>query len=800
MDDAEKWKKRFERERKARKEAENILELKSKELYEVNQQLQKTLEHLEKRVAERTIELSVAVQEAQKANKAKSAFLANMSHEIRTPMNAMIGLSELCMTKTSPSPKQKQYLKKIHQSAVTLLGIINDILDFSKIEAGEMKMERIPFTLGQVFQNLTNMLSEKVRKKDLDFIIERSPDLNDHFIGDPGRLGQVLLNLTYNAIKFTDTGYVKLAVTKCEEIDGQCRLEFAVSDTGIGMTQEQQKLLFKPFSQVDNTDTRKYEGTGLGLVIAKDFIQKMNGDIRVQSEQGVGSTFTFSVVLSQNPDIEADSHRFPQALNDKSALLIDPHDVSLASLHLYLNGCGLNVTPVGTLCVDTIQRMYQTEQHDLIILCLSDLENDLTPDLLSFCNQLAVQGQARFILITNEDTDELKETVPPTPLTSFIQKPVDPSFLFDSILEAFGNEVLKEVVETNFETVKNLALEDIQGAHILLVEDNRINQQVAQELLEQAKFSVEIAENGKEALNKLNTDSYDCVLMDIQMPVMGGYEATKLIRAQKRFADLPIVAMTANAMVSDKQAALKAGMNDHISKPINTKTLFQVLHNVIPHKKRPIPITRSQTDDQEAAHLPDIAGLDVKGSLNNLGGQVSIYIEVLRTFGIVARGLHHDLSKAIADKNHDMTVRAAHTLKGLAATVGATKLYAHTRDLEATLKETESYTHCDLYDKLNRELLHIVDQIEDHFYEGTQPSTITATDRPDQASLKADLLILLDMLDQYDVQSEEQLKSIQRMITDKKIRQKLIKAQESVDTYEYEEASNIVRKILETMD
>lgn len=800
MDEAEKWKKRFERERKARKEAENILELKSKELYDVNEQLKKTLEDLEKRVAERTIELSVAVQEAQKANKAKSAFLANMSHEIRTPMNAMIGLSELCLTKTSPSPKQKQYLKKIHQSAIALLGIINDILDFSKIEAGEMKMSNTPFTLGQVFQNLSNMISEKVRHKGLDFIIERSPDLPDHFIGDPVRLGQVLLNLTYNAVKFTEKGYVKLAIKQINQKDGQCRLEFAVSDTGIGMTQDQQKLLFQPFSQVDNSDTRKYEGTGLGLAIAKDFVEKMDGSIDVISEKNVGSTFTFNVKIALNPEIGPGLYRFPQALNDKSALLIDSHDVSLSSLHLYLNGCGLNVTPIRSLCPETIQNIYQEEANDLIILALPNSEDDLPTDLLTFCNQQLNPVKTKLIVITHKDPDEVKTAFTKNTVTSIIQTPVDPSFLFDSILEAFGSEVLTEVVSTNFETVKEMPLDHIQGAYILLVEDNQINQQVAQELLEHAKFHVDIAENGLEALEKLNNNTYDCVLMDIQMPVMGGYEATKHIRAQKRFGNLPIVAMTANALVSDKQAAIEAGMDDHVSKPINTKTLFNVLLNVIPHKKRVLPITVKHTEVQSDEAQPSIPGLDIEGSVANLGGQLSIYLEVLRTFSIVARGLHHDLDKAITNKDRETAIRSAHTLKGLAATAGATALHNLTRDFEAHLNKTQDYTKPSLYKELERELTDITDLIEDHFNCDIERPAAPSEGPSETPDLKPDLLILLDMLDQYDVQSEVQLAKIQEHAVDKKLRQHLSKAQEKIESYEYEEAHDTIKLALKDMD
>ncbi|NVK18382.1 MAG: response regulator [Methylocystaceae bacterium] len=793
MDEADKWKKRFERERRARKEAENILELKSKELYHVNEELRGTLENLEKRVQERTQELSVAVEEAQKANTAKSAFLANMSHEIRTPMNAMIGFTELCLHKTSPSPKQKQYLNKIHHSAISLLGIINDILDFSKIEAGEMKMKNVPFTLGHVFQNLTNLVSDKVHSKNLDFIIERSPDLSDHFIGDAGRLGQILLNLTFNAVKFTHKGYVKLTIRQVKVKDGYSTLEFSVSDTGIGMTREQQEHLFKPFTQVDNSDTRKYDGTGLGLAIAKDFVKRMDGDIWLESAPGVGSTFSFQIKLKLNPDAEKTDHKLPRIFSKKQVLLIDDQTISLKGMANYLEGCGLNVSAFLNDQTTDIDHACSSQEFDLLIYNISQISRACEQQLNDLLDRHYRLRNLKFILISNDEPDLFEDGLCTITPTAYIQKPIDPSYLFDTILETFGNEVLSETARRQDLNIDSLPLDKIQGAHLLLVEDNKINQQVARELLEHARFHVDVAENGQQALDLLNTKTYDCVLMDIQMPVMGGYEATRHIRAQRRFADLPIIAMTANALVSDKQAAIEAGMNDHVAKPINTRVLFSVLLDVIKHKDRPLPQT---TDVQkQAIDIPKIKGLNTKTSIKNLNGDTKIYQQILKTFCFVGHGLLQDLTHAVGEKNQEAMIGTTHTLKGLAATIGAEMLEEKSRQFEYTLKDGNPDQTSNLRDHLLEELHNTITAIETFFQENTNTSAVRAVQ--DHKKIKQELLILCDMLDQYDVAAEDQFHNIMLAALDKKLRNSLIKIGEKIEAYEFEEAHALLSAELE---
>ncbi|MDV7340669.1 ATP-binding protein [Terasakiella sp. A23] len=789
MDEAEKWKKRFEREREARKEAERVLEVKSREVYEVNQELRLTLEGLEQRVEERTAALSVAVENANKANKAKSAFLATMSHEIRTPMNAVIGLTDLCMRNTSPSPKQKKYLQKIHHSALALLRIINDILDFSKIEAGEMDIENTPFTLGQVFQNLSNLVAEKVREKKLEFVIKRSANLSENFMGDPVRLGQILLNLAYNAIKFTDQGHVVVSVDQREGDDGYVILEFSVSDSGIGMTDEQQEMLFKPFTQVDTSDTRKYEGTGLGLAIARNLVRRMDGDISVESEYGKGTVFSFHVRLALNSELSAEDYRLPKYLDGKSVLLCSADPISSRAIEKYLKDCGLSVDVVSTMDPGAISK----EHYDLLVACPADGVAGCGEEAQAFIVALDDRIDKK-IVVSNEEEEIALTLMEGRPFDAYIQKPVDPSYLFDTVLEVFGHEVMSELQNLDQTDQEFEALTPIQGARILLVEDNELNQQVARELLENAKLFVEVAGNGHEAIQMLKGADFDCVLMDIQMPIMGGYEATRIIRSSQAHENLPIIAMTANAMVADRKAAISAGMDDHVAKPINVHTLFSTLLRVIEHKERDLPITRMR-EVKDAEH-PEIEGLNVQDSIANFGNAVDLYNELLKKFCFVAQGMKGDLGSAISSGDYLTAGRIAHTLKGLAATIGAQNLESTARSLEVELglEEIVPAAVTTVFSDIELQTSDLINRIESFFDEGASQAGKYAVADTDQ--IYSQLQGLKELLESFDVEAEEKITQMLLADMDGKTRTILKEIGKKIERYQFEEATTLLEPVM----
>ena len=553
-------------------------------LYDTNGNLAGSIESMRDITDRKQIELNLlyAMESAEAATRAKSDFLANMSHEIRTPMNGIIGYTDLAL-KTDLSAKQYEYLHMIETSAKSLLEIIDDILDFSKIESGRLEMEVTEFRLDGVMNHLVQLHSVASANKGIELLVSIAPDVPRALMGDPLRLGQVLANLANNAVKFTEVGQILINVELESRDDRKCVIQFSVRDTGIGMTEEQVAKLFHAFSQADVSITRRYGGTGLGLVISKRLVEMMNGDIHVESLFGVGSTFIFTAT-------------FALPLEEQGIGRIKPRE------------------------------MFRTKEPY---------------------------------------SDDIRNTLEPTK--------------------------------------KN---------RVLLVEDNIINKRLAIEIMHGFGMFVEVADNGQEAVEAVSKSEYDLVLMDVQMPVMGGYEATRLIRGNARFASLPIVAMTANAMKGAEEECLAAGMNDYVSKPIDSDRLFRVLNRWLPtqllepicQERHPVGIV-----------LENLPGIDLKTGLERMGGNWGLYRELLLNYPEKYAIRVGDIQKAVEDGNIETAIRLAHTLKGVASNLNFDEVYNVARDLEKALKNHASEEINGLLDGLAAELekvRHSITQLE----------------------------------------------------------------------------------------
>jgi signal transduction histidine kinase/ligand-binding sensor domain-containing protein/DNA-binding response OmpR family regulator len=635
-------------------------------------------------------ELKVAKEKAEEATAMKSIFLANMSHEIRTPMNAVIGMAYLAL-KTALTDKQRDYLNKIHNAGTSLLGVINDILDFSKIEAGRLDIETVDFRLDDVIASATSITAQKAQDKGLEFLAEVASSVPQNLVGDPLRLGQVITNLINNAIKFTEQGDVYLKAELLEQVGDRARLRFSVKDTGIGMTPQQAARLFQAFSQADASTTRKHGGTGLGLTISKRLVELMGGEIGLESQPGVGSTFLFtvSVGVASGP---AQSRIIPEQLRTVSALVVDDNAAARDILVHALDGVCARVDAVGSgeEAIAAVKQHDSDRPYGVIFMDwrMPGLDGIQAARLIKENPQLKTHPAV--VLVTAFGREEVREEAERIQIDGFLLKPVTTSMLVDTLVTLFAGA---RQDRTALAPAADRHAERLRGVRILLAEDNEINQQIAVELLEGVGATLEVADNGLEAVRKLlgpsTPPNFDVVLMDLQMPEMDGFQATRKIRSDPRFASFPIIAMTAHATIEERQKCLDAGMNGHVSKPIDPSTLFETLERfVTPTVQGPAVSSQEPAAAAvaEAEELPEVTGLNTADGLHRVAGNKKLYQKLLRQFSNTEADAAQRIASALAANDRALAERLAHTVKGVAGNIGAAAVQNAAAQLEKAIK------------------------------------------------------------------------------------------------------------------
>ncbi|WP_025693194.1 PAS domain S-box protein [Paenibacillus zanthoxyli] len=744
-------------------------------------------------------ELTQALYMAEEATAAKSEFLANMSHEIRTPMNAIIGLAHLAL-KTELSPKQRDYLSKIHNAGTSLLGIVNEILDFSKVESGKLELEVTEFELPEVMTDAVAMSSQSASDKGLELMYYTPADVPVNLTGDPLRLQQVLTNLVSNAVKFTEKGEVVVRVEQVHRVHHRVKLKFSVRDTGIGLSKEAEARLFQAFTQADNSTTRKFGGTGLGLAISRKLVEMMGGNLWAESKAGEGSTFAFTAWFGVSKANSSSPREMPKEMRSLRMIVVDDNQAARELLVKNLQdfNCSASAVSSGEKAILALEAADEHAPYDLVFLDW-EIEGEYGLDTARRIKKHAtLKSIPAVILVTAFGKDVYLKQADAADLDDVLVKPVNQSLLYDTIINLFAPHNGELPVPSRaYEKDYKLA-----GLRVLLAEDNEINQQIAVELLKSQGVKTEIASNGAEAVRMIRErpESYfQLVLMDMQMPIMDGFEAARRIR--EKGSELPIIAMTARTMPEEREKCLAAGMNDHVSKPIDPVILFSIIDKWTPDDVRS-KLSQSvgggtgQEENIAAPYFPQIGGIDTVNSRKRMGNNGILYISLLRKYADNNGNTVRQIKEAVDGRDFAEAHRLVHNLKGVSGNIGAVEVETLSGEISALLSAGPAGVEMmPLIERLETAVLGISEEIRSVLEEVPSSSAEAEGNTPPRRPIKQEIGRLLSLLKDSDSEAVDYFNAMKNQLKAWMEPEDWCEMERSIGIFDFEDAIDRIERV-----